>query len=116
VSQFHFRHSGQAKRDPESRNIKEFWIPAFAGMTTFYYSDTVSGRGLRGGETLSFTLPQIPPIEGGVMSYCPFTIASTSVFGSVIGLMLKFSTRTLRTFGDANAGSVGPRRIPFTPR
>jgi len=42
VSQFHFRHSGQAKRDPESRNIKEFWIPAFAGMTTFYYSDTVS--------------------------------------------------------------------------
>jgi hypothetical protein len=26
-------HSGQAKRDPESRNFKQFWIPAFAGMT-----------------------------------------------------------------------------------
>jgi len=26
-------HSGQAKRDPESRIFKEFWIPAFAGMT-----------------------------------------------------------------------------------
>jgi len=28
-----FRHSGQAKRDPESRIFKRFWIPAFAGMT-----------------------------------------------------------------------------------
>jgi hypothetical protein len=27
------RHSGQAKRDPESRIFKLFWIPAFAGMT-----------------------------------------------------------------------------------
>jgi hypothetical protein len=27
------RHSGQAKRDPESRLFKQFWIPAFAGMT-----------------------------------------------------------------------------------
>jgi hypothetical protein len=27
------RHSGQAKRDPESRILKQFWIPAFAGMT-----------------------------------------------------------------------------------
>jgi hypothetical protein len=27
------RHSGQAKRDPESRIFKKFWIPAFAGMT-----------------------------------------------------------------------------------
>jgi hypothetical protein len=27
------RHSGQAKRDPESRIFIEFWIPAFAGMT-----------------------------------------------------------------------------------
>jgi hypothetical protein len=27
------RHSGQAKRDPESRIFKRFWIPAFAGMT-----------------------------------------------------------------------------------
>ena len=30
------RHSGQAGdswRDPESRKIKDFWIPAFAGMT-----------------------------------------------------------------------------------
>jgi hypothetical protein len=27
------RHSGQAKRDPESRILKAFWIPAFAGMT-----------------------------------------------------------------------------------
>jgi len=27
------RHSGQAQRDPESRIIKYFWIPAFAGMT-----------------------------------------------------------------------------------
>jgi len=27
------RHSGQAKRDPESRIFKQFWIPAFAGMT-----------------------------------------------------------------------------------
>ena len=26
-------HSGQAKRDPESRISKQFWIPAFAGMT-----------------------------------------------------------------------------------
>ena len=26
-------HPGQAKRDPESRIFKEFWIPAFAGMT-----------------------------------------------------------------------------------
>jgi hypothetical protein len=26
-------HSGQAKRDPESRIFKQFWIPAFAGMT-----------------------------------------------------------------------------------
>jgi len=26
-------HSGQAKRDPESRIIKEIWIPAFVGMT-----------------------------------------------------------------------------------
>jgi len=26
------RHSGQAKRDPESRIYKQFWIPAFAGM------------------------------------------------------------------------------------
>jgi len=26
-------HSGQAKRDPESRIFKRFWIPAFAGMT-----------------------------------------------------------------------------------
>ena len=33
VSQFQFSHSGQAKRDPESSIIKEFWIPAFAGMT-----------------------------------------------------------------------------------
>jgi len=32
-------HSGQAKRDPESRISKEFWTPAFAGVTlqeTFY--------------------------------------------------------------------------------
>jgi len=29
------RHSGQAKRDPESRIFKLFWIPAFAGMTIF---------------------------------------------------------------------------------
>ena len=28
-------HSGQAKRDPESRFIKHFWIPAFAGMTAW---------------------------------------------------------------------------------
>jgi hypothetical protein len=27
------RHSGQAKRDPESRIFKQLWIPAFAGMT-----------------------------------------------------------------------------------
>jgi hypothetical protein len=27
------RHSGQAKRDPESRIFKRFWVPAFAGMT-----------------------------------------------------------------------------------
>jgi hypothetical protein len=27
------RHSGQAKRDPESRIFNRFWIPAFAGMT-----------------------------------------------------------------------------------
>jgi hypothetical protein len=27
------RHSGQAKREPESRILKAFWIPAFAGMT-----------------------------------------------------------------------------------
>jgi len=27
------RHSGQAKRDPESRIFQQFWIPAFAGMT-----------------------------------------------------------------------------------
>jgi hypothetical protein len=27
------RHSGQAKRDPESRPFEQFWIPAFAGMT-----------------------------------------------------------------------------------
>jgi len=27
------RYSGQAKRDPESRIFKQFWIPAFAGMT-----------------------------------------------------------------------------------
>jgi hypothetical protein len=26
-------HSGQAKRDPESRIFIDFWIPAFAGMT-----------------------------------------------------------------------------------
>jgi hypothetical protein len=26
-------HSGQAKHDPESRIFKQFWIPAFAGMT-----------------------------------------------------------------------------------
>jgi hypothetical protein len=26
-------HSGQAKRDPESRIFKQFWIPAFAGKT-----------------------------------------------------------------------------------
>jgi hypothetical protein len=25
--------SGRAKRDPESRIFKLFWIPAFAGMT-----------------------------------------------------------------------------------
>jgi len=27
------RHSGQAKRDPESRIFEHFWIPAFAGVT-----------------------------------------------------------------------------------
>jgi hypothetical protein len=27
------RHSGQAKRDPESRIFKRTWIPAYAGMT-----------------------------------------------------------------------------------
>jgi hypothetical protein len=27
------RHSGQAKRDPESRIFKRFWFPAFAGVT-----------------------------------------------------------------------------------
>jgi hypothetical protein len=27
------RHSGQAKRDPESRIFGQFWIPASAGMT-----------------------------------------------------------------------------------
>ena len=27
------RHSGQAKRDPESRISRQFLIPAFAGMT-----------------------------------------------------------------------------------
>jgi len=27
------RHSGQAKRDPESRIFKRFWIPVFTGMT-----------------------------------------------------------------------------------
>jgi hypothetical protein len=27
------RHSGQAKRDPESSFFEHFWIPAFAGMT-----------------------------------------------------------------------------------
>jgi len=26
-------HSGQAQRDPESRVMKKFWIPASAGMT-----------------------------------------------------------------------------------
>jgi len=26
-------HSGQAKHDPEFRIFKQFWIPAFAGMT-----------------------------------------------------------------------------------
>jgi hypothetical protein len=38
------RHSGQAKRDPESKIFKRFWIPApgldpdpgFAGMTNYY--------------------------------------------------------------------------------
>jgi hypothetical protein len=34
VSQCHFRHSVQAKRDTESRIFNKFWIPAFAGMTT----------------------------------------------------------------------------------
>ncbi len=33
VSQFIFCYSVQVKRDTESSNIKEFWIPAFAGMT-----------------------------------------------------------------------------------
>jgi hypothetical protein len=27
------RHYGQAKREPESRILKRFWTPAFAGMT-----------------------------------------------------------------------------------
>jgi hypothetical protein len=27
------RHSGKAKRDPESSILEHFWIPAFAGMT-----------------------------------------------------------------------------------
>jgi hypothetical protein len=27
------RHSGQAKRDPESRIFGQLWIPACAGMT-----------------------------------------------------------------------------------
>jgi hypothetical protein len=31
------RHSGQpgdSQREPESREFRDFWIPAFAGMTT----------------------------------------------------------------------------------
>jgi len=40
-------HSGQAERDPESRFFKQFWIPAFAGMTalkTFARTSPVTWR------------------------------------------------------------------------
>jgi hypothetical protein len=33
VSQLLFCHSVQVKRDTESSNFSNFWIPAFAGMT-----------------------------------------------------------------------------------
>lgn len=48
--------------------------------------------------------------------YLPAIMAAMSSCTVPIGLMLKFSTSTLATFGDRNAGSVGPRRIPFTPK
>jgi len=45
VITFQVTRSGQAKRDPESSSVNEFWIPAFAGMTTERYCDTVSKGG-----------------------------------------------------------------------
>ncbi len=43
-------------------------------------------------------------------------MAATSSLTAPMGLISNFSTRTLATAGDKKAGSVGPRRIPFTPR
>ena len=40
-------------------------------------------------------------------------ISSSTV---VLGLILKLSTSTLRTFGETKAGRVGPRTMFFTPR
>ena len=45
-----------------------------------------------------------------------FIIALRSSSGVLIGIMLNFSTSTLRIFGVMNAGKLGPKRISFMPR
>jgi len=50
------------------------------------------------------------------LCYSPFIIAAISSCTLPIGLILNFSTRTLATLGERNAGRVGPKRIPLTPR
>ena len=51
-----------------------------------------------------------------VKNYAPAIIASMSVSTVPIGLISNFSTSMAVTFGVRNSGSVGPRRIPLTPR
>ncbi len=60
----------------------------------------------KGGEYIAFTaLSSIYPIN---------IFKSSSTF--VIPAIPKLSTKTLATFGDKNAGSVGPRCMFLTPR
>ena len=42
-------------------------------------------------------------------------ISSRSCSGAVIGLRSKVSTSSFTTDSDKNAGSVGPRYMPFIP-
>jgi len=49
VSQLPFCHSVQAKRDTESSNFINFWIPACAGMTTLKMFSPITTQSLEPG-------------------------------------------------------------------
>jgi hypothetical protein len=64
VSQFLFCHSVQAKRDTES-SIIMFWIPAFAGMTTFIVIRAIATQSVRRNDKGTWT-PACAGVPAGV--------------------------------------------------